>query len=186
MRRFFDVLIKGYTRCKDIIIKNTVATKDFVIKISANKLFISRSDDISLLKNYVSFNADTDDISVYENMICQKIIKILSANPQSIYDTTEATRVGKNFQLYSSTHSGDTSKSGLLLRKLNGASFVSSLYLVDWDSGEITNYTKHSFPVIQLGSSSAPTAIKGGLYFNTTNNTWYKCSDGSTWVVANI
>lgn len=41
-------------------------------------------------------------------------------------------------------------------------------------NGLITQNTEH------------PQPEKGGLYFNTQTNTWYKCSNGTTWEQANI
>ena len=50
----------------------------------------------------------------------------------------------------------------------------------DWESGNT------HIPGLSISCSYNPTPVKGGLYFNDQNNTWYKCVDGEKWVQANI
>lgn len=45
---------------------------------------------------------------------------------------------------------------------------------------------KGRFKGITINADTNPTPVKGSLYFNNSDNTWYKCEDGQNWVVANI
>lgn len=196
MRRLMDTMIRGYFYCRQgirmlgtlpsIIFKGGTTGKDFMFRQTPdNKMYFQKSNDNSPLANYLYLDWDNETINILLKMLIDRL-EVSAISPNLQFTTTESTRVGKNFTYKHLTHSGDTSKSGLLLQKLNGSTFVGSINLVDWDTGEVTNYTKHSFPVIDLSNLTEPPPKEGCLYYNKTLKKWRKCSDGVSWVDSNI
>ena len=94
---------------------------------------------------------------------------------------TNTQRDNKDFYIRVLNHGGEDGNNGLFVQKYMNNNFISSLAFFDWDKGNFTVYGG-----ICLGAYTQPTPVKGGFYFNLTDNKWYKCIDGSNWEVANI
>lgn len=73
-----------------------------------------------------------------------------------------------------------TSDDKLYIQKLTNGDIISNFGYFDYETG---NFVINGL-VTQSGEH--PTPQKGGFYFNTQTNTWYKCTNGSSWEEANI
>lgn len=68
----------------------------------------------------------------------------------------------------------------LYFQKFKSGDLLSNFGYIDYETGTFVINT------LSTQNSEHPTPIKGGLYFNTSTSTWYKCENGESWVLANI
>jgi hypothetical protein len=190
-----DTFIRGYFYCKkgirmlgnlpSIIFKDgTTNLKDFMIRRTPdNKFYVQKSNDNTPLANFVYFDWDLVKTVFGENVEFDNIITLVNDNPRIQINTTATNRVGKNFAVRVLNHSGVSTNNGILLQKYNGDSFVSSLFLIDWDTGTVTHYTENDFIVtVYTPQTTAPPPKRGGVYFDDPTSKFKKCEDGVNWI----
>lgn len=94
---------------------------------------------------------------------------------------TNTQRDNKDFYIRVLNHSGKEGNNGLFIQKYMNNNFVGTIAFFDWDTGVFTSYGG-----INVGDYTLPTPTKGAIFFNLSDDKWYKCQDGVNWVVANI
>lgn len=114
------------------------------------------------------------------------IIKIINKNPniQLIVLDKGQERDNKNFAIR--VLSNGRTANRIVLQSLNGTDVKDWLTEIDWETGTLNHPYLFKCGGAGLSYNTNPTPVKGGLYFNTGVNKWYKCDDGVNWVLANI